>query len=126
MTQVLVPYRAKPEHIAGNDQVVRAVHDELQRTESSGFQNATLQAGDGVTQVHGLYRQRQRANTADKAGRVRRFQDTNGDRCDEPGLSPSCARSAPRRHREEARQPPAGQARRRQPQRSRRLGASSA
>jgi hypothetical protein len=52
MTQVLVRYKAKPEHIAGNDQVVRAVHDELQRTESSGFQNATLQADDGATQVH--------------------------------------------------------------------------
>jgi hypothetical protein len=80
-------------------------------------------SSDGVTQVHGLTRERQRANTADKAGHVRRFQDTNGDRCAEPGLSPSCARSAPRRHREEARQPPAGQARRRQPQRSRHPGA---
>ena len=45
MTQVLVRYEAKPEHIAGHDQVVRTAHDELQRTESGGFQKATFQAG---------------------------------------------------------------------------------
>jgi hypothetical protein len=52
MTHVLVRCKAKPEHIAGNDQVVRAVHDQLQRTEPGGSQNATFQADDGVSQVH--------------------------------------------------------------------------
>jgi hypothetical protein len=52
MTQVLVRYKAKPEHIAGNDQVVRTAHDELQCTEPGGFQKATFQARGGVTQVH--------------------------------------------------------------------------
>ena len=72
MTQVLVRYKAKPEHIAGNDQVVRAVHDELQRTVSSGSQNATLQAGDGVTQVH-------MASTESDNGQTRRTRlDASG------------------------------------------------
>ena len=85
MTQVLVRYKTKPEHIAGNDQLVRTAHDELQRTEFGGFQRATFQAGRrGDAGSPGLNRERRRANTADKAGRVRRFQHTNGDRCDEP------------------------------------------
>ncbi len=36
MTQVLVRYKIKPEHAAENERLVRAVYDELQRTEPEG------------------------------------------------------------------------------------------
>ena len=46
MTQVLLRYKVKPEHAAENEQLVRAVYEELQCTEPSGFHYATFQAGD--------------------------------------------------------------------------------
>ena len=85
-----------------------AVHDELQRTESGGFQNATLQAGEGVTQVH-------MASTESDNGQTRRtrLDASGGSRTltTTVVISPDLTQLreiGSRRHREEARQPPAG------------------
>jgi L-rhamnose mutarotase len=85
MTRVLVRYKVKPEHAAENERLVRAVYDELQRTEPKGFHYATFQLDDGVTFVHlASTESRDRQTPLAKLEAFRRFQENIGDRCDEP------------------------------------------
>ena len=52
MRQVMVRYKVKPERAAENEELVRAVYDELHRTEPAGLRYATFQLDDGVSFVH--------------------------------------------------------------------------
>ena len=52
MRRVIVRYKVKPDRVAENEQLVRAVYDELHRTEPAGLQYATFKLDDGVTFVH--------------------------------------------------------------------------
>ncbi len=85
MTRVLVRYKVKPEHTAENERLVRAVYDELRRTEPGGFHYATFQLDDGVTFVHLASTESDDGQTPlAKLEAFRRFQENIGDRCDEP------------------------------------------
>jgi hypothetical protein len=80
----MVRYKVKPDRVAENEELVRAVYDELQRTEPTGLRYATFQLGDGVSFVH-------LASTETEDGRsplskveaFRRFQENVDDRCEE-------------------------------------------
>jgi hypothetical protein len=52
MRQVMVRYKVKPERAAENEELVRAVYEELQRDKPGGLQYATFQLEDGVSFVH--------------------------------------------------------------------------
>ena len=52
MRQVMVRYRVKPERVEENEALVRAVYDELRRTEPAGLRYATFKLDDGVSFVH--------------------------------------------------------------------------
>jgi hypothetical protein len=52
MSNVMVRYRVKSERAAENEQLVRAVYDELARVAPDGFRYATFVLEDGVTFVH--------------------------------------------------------------------------
>jgi L-rhamnose mutarotase len=52
MKQVMVRYKVKPDRAAENEELVRAVYDELGRTEPAGLRYATFQLEDGVSFVH--------------------------------------------------------------------------
>jgi hypothetical protein len=52
MNEQLIRYETKPGHAAANEELVRAVYEELHRTQPEGLQYATLRLGDGVTFVH--------------------------------------------------------------------------
>jgi EmrB/QacA subfamily drug resistance transporter len=77
--RVMVRYRVKPDHVAINEELVRAVYAELHRTGPDGIRYATFQLDDGVTFVHV-------AETADghnpllEVAAFRRFQEKLGDR----------------------------------------------
>jgi L-rhamnose mutarotase len=84
MTQVLVRYKIKPEHAAENERLVRAVYDELQRTEPGGFHYATFQLDDGVTFVHLASTDSDDGqNPLSELEAFRQFQENISDRCDE-------------------------------------------
>jgi hypothetical protein len=84
VTQVMVRYKVKPGRAAENEQLVRAVYEELRSVEPNGFQYATFQLEDGVTFVH-------LALTESADGRAplpdleafRHFQEHLADRCEE-------------------------------------------
>jgi len=85
MRQVLVRYRVKPERVAENEELVRAVYDELHRTEPSGLRYATFQLDDGVTFVHiALEEAGDGDNPLTALPAFRRFQQNIAERCDEP------------------------------------------
>ena len=84
MRRVMVRYRVKPDHVAKNETLVRAVYDELQRTNPPGLRYATFQLEDGVTFVH-LASTETEDGTNPLAGirAFQQFQQDIADRCDE-------------------------------------------
>jgi hypothetical protein len=52
MRRVMVRYRVKPEHVAENEALIRAVYAELEQTEPNGIRYATFKLDDGATFVH--------------------------------------------------------------------------
>jgi hypothetical protein len=52
MTRVMVRYKVKPEQVGRNEELVRAVYEELHHNAPGGFRYATFKLPDGVTFVH--------------------------------------------------------------------------
>ena len=85
MRQVIVRYKVKPDRAAENERLVRAVYDELHRTEPAGLRYATFRMADGVSFLH-------LSTTETEGGRsplteveaFARFQEGIGERCEEP------------------------------------------
>lgn len=84
MQRVMVRYKVKPDQAAKNEELVRAVYDELHRTDPAGLRYATFQLEDGVTFIH-------LASVETDTGQhpltglesFKRFQAGVADRCDE-------------------------------------------
>jgi hypothetical protein len=84
MKQVMVRYKVKPDRAAGNEQLVRAVYDELLRTEPAGLRYATFQLDDGVSFVHLASNETDDGhNPLSDVEAFKQFQKDIGDRCDE-------------------------------------------
>jgi hypothetical protein len=83
MRQVMVRYKVKPERAAENEELVRAVYDELAVTEPAGLRYATFQLDDGVTFVH-LAATEEGQSPLPQLTAFQRFQANLADRCDEP------------------------------------------
>jgi hypothetical protein len=85
MQRVMVRYRVKPDQVAENETLVRAVYDELDRTDPAGLRYATFQLDDGVTFLHlASIETDDGHNPLTDLAAFRRFQQHLGDRCDEP------------------------------------------
>jgi Antibiotic biosynthesis monooxygenase len=82
MRHVMVRYKVKPERAAENEELVRAVYDELHRTEPAGLRYATFQLDDGVSFVH-LASTADGQNPLPQVEAFQRFQENIRDRCDE-------------------------------------------
>jgi hypothetical protein len=52
MSKVMVRYKVKPECAQENERLVRAVYEELARTNPAGLRYATFRLDDGVSFVH--------------------------------------------------------------------------
>jgi hypothetical protein len=82
MPQVMVRYKVKPDRVAENEALVRAVYEELADAEPEGIRYATFRLEDGVSFVHvALLSDGQSLN---ELPAFRRFTDGIRDRCDEP------------------------------------------
>jgi hypothetical protein len=82
MRQVMVRYKVKPDRVAENEQLVRAVYDELARTDPAGLRYATFQLDDGVSFVH-LASTEDGHSPLSQVTAFKRFQENIADRCDE-------------------------------------------
>jgi hypothetical protein len=52
MKRQMVRYTVKPERVAENDELLRAVFEELERTKPDGLRYATFRLEDGRSYVH--------------------------------------------------------------------------
>ena len=82
MPQVMVRYRVRPDRVAENEELVRAVYDELAASKPAGLHYATFRLADGVTFVH--VAQHDEDNPLQTVAAFQRFQEGIRDRCDEP------------------------------------------
>jgi L-rhamnose mutarotase len=85
MRRVMVRYKVKPGRAEENEQLVRAVYDELRQAEPAGFHYATFALDDGVSFVH-VSSVDSEDGTTPLANVVafQRFQAAIADRCEEP------------------------------------------
>jgi hypothetical protein len=82
MRQVMVRYKVKPERVAENEALVRAVYEELADAEPDGIRYATFRLDDGVSFVHVALLSDGQALSELPA--FQRFTADVRDRCDEP------------------------------------------
>ena len=82
MRQVMVRYKVKPEQVEENEELVRAVYDELYRTEPAGLRYATFKLDDDVSFVHFAVTE-DGANPLSTVNAFREFQKNIEDRTDE-------------------------------------------
>jgi Antibiotic biosynthesis monooxygenase len=77
MRQVMVRYRVKPERVEENEDLVRAVYDELRRSEPAGLRYATFKLDDGVSFVHLAVTESE--NGGSRLSKLKAFQEFQKD-----------------------------------------------
>jgi len=82
MKRVMVRYKVKPDRVAENEQLVRAVYEELDRTKPSGLRYATFRLDDGVSFVH-LAESEGKRSPLTKVEAFNRFTEEIGERSEE-------------------------------------------
>jgi hypothetical protein len=80
--QVIVRYKVAPAMVARNEELVRAVFEELHEADPPGFSYATLKLDDGVTFVH-VVRSDDDGTPLTELAAFRRFLDGIAERCTE-------------------------------------------
>ena len=83
MPQVMVRYRVKPDQVAENERLIRAVYDELDSVAPEGFGYATFRLEDGVSFVHLASFEGESAPLPSLQA-FRHFKESLPERCDEP------------------------------------------
>jgi quinol monooxygenase YgiN len=80
----MVRYKVKPDQVAENEALVRAVYDELHQTEPTDMRYATFRLDDGVSfvHIHSLDTEDGRNPLSDLPA-FKAFQAGVGERCDE-------------------------------------------
>jgi hypothetical protein len=83
MKRVMVRYKLKPDQVARNEELVRAVYAELDTTDPGGLRYATFKLEDGVSFAH-IAETEDGANPLADVKAFMEFQKDIGARCDEP------------------------------------------
>ncbi len=84
MRGIMIRYKVKPDQADSNEELVRAVYDELGRAQPAGFRYATFRLDGGPTFVHLAWTDT--ANGGSPLAEIRafqRFQEGIADRCEE-------------------------------------------
>lgn len=84
MEGVIVRYAVKPDRVAVNEGLVRAVYRELHDARPAGLRYATFKLADGVSFVHLATTEPGVASPLPGLAAFREFQQGIRDRCDEP------------------------------------------
>src|SRR5262249_37305120 len=84
MKRVMVRYKVSPDRAAENEQLVRAVYEELHRTGPADMRYATFQLDDGVSFVHVHTNERSDGvNVLTAMESFKKFEEGMGERCEE-------------------------------------------
>jgi hypothetical protein len=82
MRRVMVRYQVKPEHAAENEELVRAVYEELHRTNPDGIRYATFKLDDGVSFIHLSVQDADGRSPLADVPAFQRFQAGIAERCE--------------------------------------------
>ena len=82
MRRVMVRYRVKPDQVERNEELVRAVYEELRHAAPDGFRYATFKLDDGVSFVHIAFTEGDSPLPSLTA--FSEFQEDIGERCVDP------------------------------------------
>lgn len=82
MRRVVVRYRVKPDQVERNEELVRAVYEELHRAGPSGLRYMTFKLEDGVSFMH-ISESEGEDNPLTQVAAFKEFQREVADRCDE-------------------------------------------
>jgi hypothetical protein len=82
MQQDLIRYRTRPEQTGANEELIRAVYDELRKTQPDGLSYATFRLPDQVTFLH-LVRTEQAPSPLLAVRAFGEFQAGIAERCDQ-------------------------------------------
>ena len=82
MPHVMVRYRVHPDRATENEELVRAVYEELADSKPDGLHYATFKLPDGVTFIH--VAQHAEPNPLPSIAAFQRFQEGIQARCAEP------------------------------------------
>src|ERR687898_240652 len=82
MGRVLIRYRLKPEHVERNEELVRAMYEELQRAAPAGLRYTVFKLEDGVSFMHISESEGEESPMAGLAS-VQEFRRELADRCAE-------------------------------------------
>jgi len=83
LKQIMVRYKVKPEQAEKNEELVRAVYDELHRTKPGGLRYATFRLDDGVSFVHLAVETGEDGPSLADMSAFQRFVENVADRCEE-------------------------------------------
>ena len=87
MGRTLIRYRLKPDQVERNEELVRAVYEELHRAAPEGFRYVTFKLEDGVSFMHISESEGEDSPLAGLAS-AQEFQREIADRCeDQPVLA---------------------------------------
>jgi hypothetical protein len=87
MSKIMVRYKTKAERSEENEQMVRAVYEELQRTLPEGLRYATFRLDDGVSFVHIAANETDGPSPLREVAAFQEFQKDLGERCAEQPVS---------------------------------------
>lgn len=84
MRVVMVRYTVKPDRVAENEELVRAVYEELAGSAPEGFRYATFKLEDGRSFMHLAAVAEETDNPLPGVSAFQEFQREIGDRCESP------------------------------------------
>lgn len=88
MKRMAVRYKIKPEQAAKNEELVRAVYEELHKAQPAGLRYATFKLDDGVTFLHLVsYEEPDVRNALTGLKSFKQFLENIDDRYDEPAVT---------------------------------------
>jgi len=87
MKRVIVQYRVKPDQVERNEALIRAVYEEIDRTQPEGLRYATLRLDDGVTFIHIAEQPESSPSPLSQIEAFQRFTAGIGDRCDQAPIA---------------------------------------
>ena len=82
MRRVIVRYRVKPDRVAENEELVRAVYADLAAVQPDGLRYATVKLNDGVSFVHIAVHEGD--NPLPELASFRAFSEGARERCEDP------------------------------------------
>jgi hypothetical protein len=87
MNKVMVRYKVKPERAQENEQLVRAVYEELAQTAPAGLRYATFRLDDGVSFVHIAFNETDGPSPLREVKAFQELQRGVAERCTEAPVS---------------------------------------